>query len=78
MLSDLLRCAKGLTNPAGTAIGEKFARVVGLGALRDMGGLELGFKIGGDNGNGVSDVKFCLPIGEVTVECGDVGKTFCG
>lgn len=37
-------------------------------ASRDCGGFELGFKMGGDRGNGVSDEKFCFPIGDVTVE----------
>jgi hypothetical protein len=76
--SDLLRSANESVNSAGTAVGEKFARVVGLGASRDNGGLELGFRIGGDSGNGVSDVKFCLPIGEVTVEGGEIGKELWG
>lgn len=77
MISDLLRPSNESANPAGAAPGEKFARVVGLGASRDIGGLELGFRIGGDNGNGVSDVKFCLLIGEVTVEGGEIGKVLC-
>lgn len=78
MPSDMLCSANESANSAGAAVGEKFARVVGLGASRDNGGLVLGFRIGGENGSGVSDVKFCLPSGEVTVEGGEIGKEFCG
>lgn len=78
MPSGLVRSANESANPSGATLGEKFARVVGLGASRDNGGLELGFRIGGDNGNGVRDVKFCLPIGEVTVDGGEIGKVLCG
>lgn len=63
--------------PAGATVGEKLARVVGFGASRDSGGFELGFKIGGDKGSGVRDAKFCFPIGDVTVEGGEMGKEFC-
>lgn len=78
MAPELVRSTNELAKSAGAAVGEKFARVVGLGASRDSGGLELGFNIGGDNGNGVSDAKFCLPTGEVMVEGGDIGKELCG
>ena len=78
MPSGLLSSANESANPSGAALGEKFTRVVGLGASRDNGGLELGFRIGGDNGNGVRDVKFCLPMVEVTVDGGEIGKALCG
>jgi hypothetical protein len=65
-------------NSAGGAVGEKFARVVGFGASRDLGGFVLGFRIGGDSDSGVSNEKVCLPIGDVTVEGGDNGRECCG
>ena len=73
-----LRLAKVPAKSAGGTVGEKLARVVGLGASRDMGGFVLGFSIGGERGSGVSDEKFCFPIGDVTVEGGDKGKDLCG
>lgn len=73
----LLRSANALANVAGTTVGEKLARVVGFGASRESGGFELGFNIGGDKGNGVREEKVCFPIGDVTVEGGEIGKEFC-
>lgn len=73
----LLRSANDWPKPTGALVGEKLARVVGFGASRDCGGFELGFKIGGDRGSGVSDEKLCFPIGDVTVEGGEIGKELC-
>ena len=68
--------ANELANSAEGAVGEKFARVVGFGASRDSGGFVLGFRIGGDKGSGVSDERFCLLMGDVTVDGGEIGKEF--
>lgn len=73
---DVSRLRKVPANSTENAVGEKFARVVGLGASRDIGGFVLGFRIGGDSGKGVSDKKFCLPNGEVTVDGGESGIEF--
>jgi hypothetical protein len=73
----LLRSANDWPKPTGALVGEKLARVVGFGASRDCGGFELGLRMGGDRGNGVNDVKFCFPIGDVTVEGGEIGKELC-
>ena len=73
-----LRPKKTPVNSGGGAVGEKLARVVGLGASRDIGGFVLGLRIGGDRASGVSDEKFGFPIGDVTVEGGDKGKEPCG
>lgn len=75
---DLLRLANESANSIEGAVGEKFARVVGFGASRDIGGFVLGLKIGGDNGRGVSEEKVCLPMGEATVEGGERGNELCG
>lgn len=75
---DLLRLVHEPANSAGGDAGEKFARVVGFGASRDVGGFVLGLKTIGDNGRGVSDEKTCLPIGDVTVEGGESGKKLRG
>lgn len=39
-------------------------RVVGFGWLNDIGGLLLGFNIGGDSGKGVNEGRCCLPFKE--------------
>lgn len=74
---DLLRSANDVANSAEGTVGEKFARVVGFGASRDMGGFVLGFRIGGDSGSGISDEKFGLLIGDVIVEGGEIGMDPC-
>jgi hypothetical protein len=46
---------------------------VGFGALRDIGGFELGLSVMGESGRGVSEVKGCLPRGDVAVTGGERG-----
>lgn len=41
-------------------MGEKLIRVVGLGALSDVGGFVLGFSVSGEITNGISDAYVCL------------------
>lgn len=60
-------------------VGEKFVRVVGFGAFRDIGGLVLGFSVGGERGRGVSEGSGCLPLdcgllAQVAVDGGESGK----
>ena len=68
-----LSLEKAETKSLGGAAGEKFVRVVGFGAFRDMGGFELGLSVTGESGRGVSDEKGCLPRGDVAVTGGERG-----
>lgn len=63
--------------------GEKLFRVVGFGALSDIGGFVLGLSIGGDSGRGTRlgrccfggpAVAYMFPIGQVAVVGGDSGR----
>jgi hypothetical protein len=56
--------------------------VVGFGGCRDVGGLVLGFSVGGESGSGIKegkfdlpspDVLYRLPIGKVAVVGGEDG-----
>jgi hypothetical protein len=64
---------KAALKSLGGAAGEQFVRVVGFGALRDIGGFELGLSVTGESGRGVSDEKGCFPRGDVAVAGGDRG-----
>ena len=70
---DALSLKKAEVKSLGGAAGEKFVRVVGFGALRDIGGFELGLSVTGESGSGVSDEKGCLPRGDVAVTGGERG-----
>jgi hypothetical protein len=69
----VLSLKKAELKSGGGAAGEKFVRVVGFGALRDIGGFELGLSVMGESGRGVSEEKGCLPRGDVAVTGGERG-----
>lgn len=53
-------------------------RVVGFGAFKDIGGLVLGFKVGGERGRSANEGSCCLPqkcdLAQVAVEGGESGR----
>ena len=71
---------KALGKSPGGVVGEKLVRVVGFGALSDVGGFVLGLRVMGESGSGIRDGRSDLlygerrlPYGEVTVEGGEIG-----